>query len=118
MIPPQPGMTGWLWGETGRLRPRTPVRVVEVSDGGMVAVVRYGRYGQRRIYTHNLDVGREWRTRSGRWIPESDPRVRQWLLKAIADIRAGGTRACSSDDARTRQARLQEYLWLLSRNGW
>ena len=60
----------------------------------------------------------QFRTARGRWIPESDPRVRTFLLKALDDVRAGGKKIEASGDPHMRQRTEAEILRLLERNGW
>jgi len=81
-------------------------------------MICHGRDGYRRIYTSFLDCGWEFRTASGRWIPEGDPRVRRWLLRAIADIRAGGKRVCDSESPAYRQEVIADFEWILRRNNF
>lgn len=111
-------MEGWIKESHNYTPARTPITVKSVSDGGMVAIVVINRGREKRIYTHGLDCGREFRTRRGEWIPENDPRVRVWLTKALRDIRAGGKKACKSDDLLARADAVRDLEWVMRRNKW
>lgn len=116
---PQPGMKGTLHRRDPDARPK---------DGTVVTITKEHRAGIH-VYAETpwgtdvllpksqVDCGREWRTARGEWIPESDPRVESWLCKAIADIDAGGTRACDSRDPEYRAKVRQDFCWVLRRNG-
>lgn len=108
------GLTGWVNSANFPHWYRRPIKVLSLSDGGMVAEVASVK-SSRTFYTHHLDCGREWQLASGAWIPESDERVRRWLVKAIADIDAGGTKVV---EGQYRAEVRDDLLWVLRRNGW
>ncbi len=91
-VEPQVGMRCWLYGSTldRRIRPRTKGTIVYLHPQGWHLEVKLSEYVQRTVAELNVDCGREFRTRSGVWVPESDPRARRWLQRMQADHRAGG----------------------------
>lgn len=115
---PEIGLSGWMRKSHNRTEARTPIKVIALSDGTLSAIILVdGRY-EKRVFTAVLDCGREFKTRRGDWIPETDPRVRAWLVKAVRDIRAGGKKACKSDDLLTRADTLRDLEWIMLRNRW
>jgi hypothetical protein len=64
-----------------------------------------------------VDYGREYRTKSGRWIPESDERARRYLVTYRQAVQSGDRRVYVHDDS-NRERMLKEAAWILERNGW
>ena len=115
---PEIGQRAWLHSTNfPAWRWRKEVKIAEITDGNVVAEVEAGTWS-RRVYIHHLDCGREFRTGKGEWIHESDPRVMTWLVKAIGDIDAGGTKVEASQDPEQRARTRDDLLWVLRRNGW
>jgi hypothetical protein len=76
-------------GYVGRLRPGIVVDVVELSEAGLVAWVETPWGLSRRMFCHHLDFGFEFLTKSGKWVPESDPRALRFLRRVLAELAAG-----------------------------
>jgi hypothetical protein len=63
-----------------------------------------------------LVFSEEYRSRRGKWIPESDSRVRPYLLFKLNEARALDGTACSAQTLRGRL--IAGYKHALRRNGW
>ncbi|WP_367874015.1 hypothetical protein [Luteolibacter sp. Populi] len=100
------------------MKSRDRVKLIRRIGDLMSALVEHPEHGEHKISVLSLDMPREFKTARGRWIPESDPRVEQFLRKALADVRAGGKKVEASADPVLRGKTEKELLWLLERNGW
>ena len=94
------------------------MKIVRRVGDGMTLLVEHPEHGQHKVAAVGVESPREFKTSRGSWLPESDPRVRVWLLKALADVRAGGKKVEASADPGLRRRTEEEILWLLERNGW
>jgi hypothetical protein len=99
----------------GRLRPGIVVKVIELRENELVALVETDWGLSRQLFTHHLDFGYEFRTRSGAWIPEQDPRALRWLHRVQAELDAGKPERHLSDDGLKLDTRTIEKI--LRRNG-
>lgn len=119
-VRPREGSRGFVFNcaSDRRIRQFAACEVLGVYRNGNHAEILVEGRQQRTVQLHHIDCGREFRLRSGQWIPESDPRARKWLLRLLADIGNGGTkrRQFRSDDGRTWS--IEEIAWVLKRNGW
>ncbi|MCW1883998.1 hypothetical protein OKA04_04610 [Luteolibacter flavescens] len=115
---PKVGARAWLLSANfGRWLWRKEVKVIGLFRDGVTADVEAGTWS-RQVFIHHLDCGREFRTAGGEWIPETDDRVRRWLIKAIKDIDAGGSRVIEPKDELNREYIRDDLYWVLRRNGW
>ncbi|MEK7951606.1 hypothetical protein [Luteolibacter soli] len=123
MIPPDPT---WRKAEprlgparindyVGRLRPGIVVKVLELKENDLVARVESDWGLARQLFTHHLDFGYEFRTKSGHWIPEHDPRALRWLRRVLDELHAGKPQRHLSDDGLKLDLPVIEKL--LRRNG-
>lgn len=109
----------WLHEDSEPMKKGDRVKLISrTGHDNMSMLVEHPEHGQRRVACLSLDLPREFRTAKGRWIPESDPRVELFLLKALDDVRRGGKKIEASADPDARRRSVQEVLWLLKRNGW
>lgn len=115
---PEPWQFGWVGQRTGPMHRGDKVRILRRSGDGMSLAVEHPEHGEQFIAALVVELPREFRTARGHWIPESDPRSRRFLLKAIEDLRAGGKKVQSSADPGLRQRTEAELVWILRRNGW
>lgn len=114
----QPWEFLWLDRDQGPMKSGDKVRVVRWVGDGMTALVEHPEHGQHMVGSGGLDLPCEFKTASGRWIPESDPRVEVFLLKALDDVRTGGAKIIASEKPELRRLKEREILRLLERNGW
>jgi hypothetical protein len=120
-IDPSVGRGGWA--QEGRAYPlpdglahKTPVKILEWS-GWRDVIVRAG-VGIWQVPASAVDCGREYRTKSGKWIPESDERARRYLIKYREAVHLGIRSKVYVHDTRERERLLDEAAWILERNGW
>ncbi|MCW1885542.1 hypothetical protein OKA04_12450 [Luteolibacter flavescens] len=120
-VNPRPGLRGWAHGERGIILPvglahKTPLEVLERTGWRDLIVRAEGSIWQ--LPAAAVDCGREYRTRSGLWIPESDERSRRYLPRLrealFADDR---TKIYVATPAEKRRL-IDEIEWILERNGW
>ena len=114
----RPWEFAWLDKDTEPMKRGDKVRIIRPRGDGMTLLVEHEQHGQHLVGAGVLDPPREFKTARGRWIPENDPRVRTFLLKALADLRSGGKKVEASGDPLLRQRTEAEILRLLVRNGW
>jgi len=99
----------------GRLRPGIVVKVLELRENDLVAWVESDWGLSRQIFCHHLDFGYEFRTQSGEWIPENDPRALRWLRRVHDELNAGKPERHLSDEGLKLDRLTIEKL--LRRNG-
>ena len=121
MTPLEKGAKAWLiTSKAGQLPEGSEHRLqVEIHDWvqGRFNVSAQGKRWNVSIW--NLDAPREYRTRQGRWLRESDPRVLDALEKLLVlEMKNLDMRRSASE---TIPWFVQEYvdglLWILERNG-
>jgi len=81
--------TARVKGYVGRLRPGIVVSVTELAHNDLVAWVETDWGLSRRMFCHHLDFGLEFRTKSGEWVPEGDPRALRFLRRVKDELAAG-----------------------------
>lgn len=108
----------WLASDSGPMKKGDQVKVVRLVGDHMTVLVEHEEHGQHNVGSGALDLPRQFKTAAGHWIPESDPRVRSFLLKALEDVRSGGKKVEASADPALRRKTETEILGLLERNGW
>lgn len=106
----------WISATHLKLRPGVVVEVIGLSEGGMVAMITTTWGLEKRMFSHQLDFGREFRTRSGEWIPESDPRAVRWLLRVREELLVGVAPRHVGEYGRLLA--LPDVERVLGRNGW
>jgi hypothetical protein len=121
-IVPRPGLKGWAHGERGHPLPQglphqTPVEILERS-GWSDLIVKAGDGGIWQVRAAAIDCGTEYRTRSGRWIPESDDRARRFILKLRTAIHENDRSKIYVHDTNEQLRRIADLEWRLERNGW
>jgi hypothetical protein len=94
----------------GKLRAGIVVRVTELSHNDMVAWVETNWGLSRRMFCHHLDFGFEFRTKSGEWIPEHNPRALHFLLRVLAELAAGAKERHVGDYDRKLDAKTAEKI--------
>ncbi len=117
-IQPEPGMNCWTYGTRsyplpddmpdrapGRILSRVPPQELRVEVGGEVWTVLWWQ----------VTCGDEYQTRSGRWIREPDPRVRDYVAKRLSWARGLHLEGVPAKD---QQHWIDHYTWVLQRNGW
>jgi hypothetical protein len=125
-IAPVPGLEGWIRGGYGHGLPeglpdRARVLVTKLTGyQNRSAIVEY-QGKEFLIVTALLDMGRTWKTASGKVIPESDERVHRWLVKALADLRRDygeRNRKIEIYDMADQERKIADLEWVMRRNGW
>jgi hypothetical protein len=114
----QPWEHLWLSSDSGPMRKGDKVRFIRKVVDGMTLLVDHPEQGEQRVAALAIELPREFKTARSHWIPESDPRVEVFLLKALDDVRSGGKKIQASADPLLRRNTEQEILRLLERNGW
>ncbi len=99
----------------GTLRPGMVVEVVRLSHEGLVADIETDWGLHRRVFWHALDFGYEFRTHTGEWIPESDPRALKFLRRVRDELAAGNPERHIGDCGRKLDA--ETVAKILRRNG-
>ena len=120
-VVPKPGMKGWAHGERAFSLPdglphKSPVEILERS-GWRDLIVKSGG-GIWQVGAAAIDCGREYLTRSGEWIPESDDRARRHLLRLLDAIRRFDLNKVYVHDTACQRRMIAEVEWILERNGW
>jgi hypothetical protein len=118
MVEPEAGMECWLRGSAldPRIPQRTRTRILSVWPGAFHFEVVVGRSWQVTVSLMCLDCGREFRTASGAWIPETDPRARRWIQRLLDDARAGGTKWKTFHSEVFEHWTVAELEWVLERS--
>jgi len=99
----------------GKLRPGIVVDVVRLNDDGTVADVETDWGLCRRMFWHQLDFGYEFRTKTGEWVQESDPRALRFLRRVFDELAAGKPERHVGDNGRKLGA--ETVAKILRRNG-
>lgn len=106
----------WVRATHLKIRRGTVVKVVRLSEGGMISEATTDWGLEKRFFSHQLDFGFEFRTRGGEWISEADPRALRWLLRVRAELQAGKPPRHVGDGGRALELATVEVI--LRRNGW
>ena len=118
---PKPGLRGWAHGERGHGLPeglphRTPVEVLE-RTGWRDLIVR-SESGLWQVPAAAIDCGREYLTKSGKWIPETEDRARRFLIKLREAIFRHDRDRVYVHDTFNQLRDIADVEWILERNGW
>jgi hypothetical protein len=104
-----------LSGYVGRMRPGVVVNVTELRHERMVAWVETDWGLSRQMFTHHLDFGYQFRTRTGEWVEEADPRALRWLERVRQELADGRTPRHVGDFGRKLDS--ETVVMILRRNG-
>lgn len=115
-LPIRPGMLAWVDYPSATSGDAswphgTKVRIVSADGRNRVVRTADGREGKLPHYV--LSTGWEFRGRSGRYVPESDARVLDWLVKQVLKLKLESWDPAVEAD---REAVIAGYLRILRRN--
>jgi len=103
----QPAAPGWENGHMGH--------AIKIENGGMIPMVTVRNTAGRQITVphYELSAGNEYRGRA-EWVPETDPRVLDWLQPELRK----GFKASDCDSVnRDNASRMERIRKVLRRNG-
>lgn len=121
MKSPKIGERAWVKPITGsEVAPgwqnRQEVCVVAERREGLCFVTIEKPTGERLEVPHfELDCGREYQSKTGKWLPEGDPRVLRYLQRLRDEKRP--THGCGLME-RQQDRFVQDINHVLERNGW